>query len=84
MNTTKINNYTYALSVDLLWPTLYSDADIKCQTNQSEDGTCATIGCMYTVWLTELVSSQKKMILTKKTLYVLTVFRPTFREKPYV
>lgn len=44
MNTTKINNYTYALSVDLLWPTLYSDADIKCQTNQSEDGTCATIG----------------------------------------
>ncbi|XP_072310968.1 leukemia inhibitory factor receptor-like [Eucyclogobius newberryi] len=43
-NTSMLNNHTYALTVDLLWPTPLSDADIKCKTDMDENGACAIIG----------------------------------------
>uniref|UniRef100_A0A8C6UV05 Fibronectin type-III domain-containing protein n=2 Tax=Neogobius melanostomus TaxID=47308 RepID=A0A8C6UV05_9GOBI len=43
-NMSMVNNHTYALTVDLLWPTLVSDADVKCKAQMDEGGSCAIVG----------------------------------------
>ncbi|KAK7895780.1 hypothetical protein WMY93_021105 [Mugilogobius chulae] len=43
-NTSMLNNHSYALTVDLMWRTLYSDADVICQTETDEDGASTVVG----------------------------------------
>ncbi|XP_076019938.1 leukemia inhibitory factor receptor-like [Genypterus blacodes] len=44
MKRTKINDQTYALTVDLHVPSGYSCTDVTCETTSAESGTCTYIG----------------------------------------
>lgn len=47
MNTTKINNQTYALTVHLNQSSQASCTNVYCETDTSNNGNCAYIDCKY-------------------------------------
>lgn len=55
MNTTKINNQTYALTVDLNIPSHYSCTDVICETTTQENGACVYIGCKYDLFSSDFL-----------------------------
>lgn len=49
MNTTKINNQTYALTVHLNQPSKTSCNNVNCETNRGTNAACAYIDCKYSL-----------------------------------
>ena len=58
MNTTRISNQTYALTVHLNQASKYSCTDVKCELNPDVVyGACAYIGCKYDLVLCSILES---------------------------
>lgn len=47
MNTTKISDQIYALTVQLNQPSNLSCTNVLCESSSHDDGACAYIGCKY-------------------------------------